>query len=224
MSPYGSPWAFLFSILLSGKFLDTKVELCLQRALKERYKTLVLVINVGHPRRYIYSLRLTSWNKIEEGSNLQVCQVWRQRGRAEGTLSTSTIPTFIFAAGSLPTEGDSQKVIDSTPIGSTRIFSSEPLVSLIEKSCSSGIHRLKIHHHISIIVLGLFKIWCSFKRLISWSNRWFFHFLMGQKTNKALRLNIKYLFKPGPLFIRRMTCQNCFLKNKFSDNNRCNYL
>ena len=224
MSPYGSPWAFLFSILLSGKFLDTKVELCLQRALKERYKTLVLVINVGHPRRYIYSLRLTSWNKIEEGSNLQACQVWRQRGRAEGTLSTSTIRTFIFAAGSLPTEGDSQKVIDSTPIGSTRIFSSEPLVSLIEKSCSSGIHRLKIHHHISIIVLGLFKIWCSFKRLISWSNRWFFHFLMGQKPNKALWLNIKYLFKPGPLFMRRMTCQNCFLKNKFSDNNRCNYL
>ena len=170
------------------------------------------MINVGHPRRYIYSLRLTSWNKIEEGSNLQACQVWRQRGRAEGTLSTSTIPTFIFPAGSLPTEGDSQKVIDSTPIGSTRIFSSEPLVSLIEKSCSSGIHRLKIHHHISIIVLGLFKIWCSFKRLISWSNPWFSHFLMGQKTNKALRLNIKYLFKPGPLFISRMTCQNCFLK------------
>ena len=222
MSPYGSPWAFLFSILLSGKFLDTKVELCLQRALKERYKTLVLVINVGHPRRYIYSLRLTSWNKIEEGSNLQVCQVWRQRGRAEGTLSTSTIPTFIFAAGSLPTEGDSQKVIDSTPIGSTRIFSSEPLVSLIEKSCSSAIHHT-IHHHMSTIVLGIFKICCSFKRLISWSNPWFFHFLTGQKT-KALRLNIKYLFNPGPLFIRRMTCQNYFLKNKFSDKNRCNYL
>ena len=51
--------------------MGTKVELCLQRALKERYETFVLVINVGYPRCYIYSLRLTSWNKIEEGSNLQ---------------------------------------------------------------------------------------------------------------------------------------------------------
>ena len=50
MSPYGSPWPFLFSILLSGKFLGTEVELCLQRALKESYKTLVLVISVGQHR------------------------------------------------------------------------------------------------------------------------------------------------------------------------------
>ena len=39
--------------------------------------------------------------------------------------------------------------------------------------------------------------------------------LLGQKTNKALRLKIKYLFKPGPLFIR-MICQNCFKKKKGS--------
>ena len=40
MSPYGSPWAFLFSILLSGKFLDTKVELCLQGAAKRKIQNL----------------------------------------------------------------------------------------------------------------------------------------------------------------------------------------